>query len=70
MQDVKKTNFSEDYRRANICSKFFFIFPNATIKKAKENNFQLTDEMVINMNLDPPKDGEDESYIEVKQFWA
>ena len=50
MQDVKKTEFSEDYRKANICSRLFFIYPNSIIRKAKENNYQFEDEMVINMN--------------------
>ena len=53
-----------------MCSKLFFVYPRKIIRLATENQFTLTDEMVINMNTETIQNGEDESYIEVKQFWA
>lgn len=45
------------------------MYMNGTIREARENNNKLTDEMVINMNTEKVKGGEEESYIEVKRFW-
>lgn len=69
LQDMKQTEFADDYRKANCLSRLLFCYPNRTVKKARENKFQLTDEMIINMNTAKFADGEEESYIEIKQFW-
>ena len=66
MQDVKQTQFSDDFRKANFCSRFFFVYLNNIVRKARENKYTLTDDMVINMNTETPANGEDESYLEVK----
>ena len=52
MQDVKQTQFAQDLKKSNICSKLFFIYPRKIIRLAKENEYNLTDEMIINMNTE------------------
>lgn len=69
MQDVKRTQFSDCFRKSSPCSRWFFMYMNPVIREARENKNTLTDAMVINMNLEDVVDGEDESYVEVKQFW-
>lgn len=46
-----------------------FCYANRSIRKARENKFVLTDEMIMNMNTAGKIDGEEESYMEIKQFW-
>lgn len=69
MQEVKGTEFADDLKKANCCSRLMFCYANRSIRKARENKFVLTDEMIMNMNTAGKIDGEEESYMEIKQFW-